>query len=410
MSSLNDSHSSENIWVLNFFAGSPASGWGERHYYLSKKWLEDGHRVTIVSSAYNHMFSNYARADHQYNFEHIESRLFCWVKTPKYNPQSVKRFWAMMVFALKTYFVPVSKVGRPDIIIVSSMPIFSVVTGWLLKKRYRANKFIFEIRDLWPLTPIHLMGYSHRNPMIRIMSWLEKFGYRKADHIVSVLPNSADYINSISKNPGKFNYIPNGISEEMLESEQLPADISELIPKDKFIIGYAGTIGLANALEFFAEAARILVDHTDIHFLLVGDGYLKQGLKEKTKDLSNITFIPKVRKSYMQSLLGNFEVCFIGRNNSPLFDHGVSSNKYFDYMLASKPVLVSSNRIKDPVEFSGCGIIVEPDSARTIADGILKLYSLSFEERKLMGEKGRVYVLKYHNFTFLSEQYEKLFV
>ena len=41
----------------------------------------------------------------------------------------------------------------------------------------------------------------------------------------------------------------------------------------------------------------------------------------------------------MQSLLGHFDICFIGRNNSPLFDHGVSSNKYFDYMLASKPVL-----------------------------------------------------------------------
>ena len=52
--------------------------------------------------------------------------------------------------------------------------------------------------------------------MIMIMSWIEKLGYRKADYIVSVLPNAADYINSISKNPDKFNYIPNGISEEML--------------------------------------------------------------------------------------------------------------------------------------------------------------------------------------------------
>ncbi len=196
----------------------------------------------------------------------------------------------------------------------------------------------------------------------------------------------------------------------MLDNEPLPGDIEQHIPDGKFIVGYAGTLGMANALEYFAEAARILSDHPNMHFLMVGDGYLKQGLEEKTKDLSNITFIPKIKKSYMQSLLGHFDVCFIGRNNSPLFDHGVSSNKYFDYMLASKLVLVSSNRIKDPVELSGCGIIVEPDSARAIADGILKLYTLSPEERKSMGEKGRVYVLKHHNFTYLGEQYEKLFV
>ena len=150
------------IWVINYFAGTPDSGWGERHYYLSKKWLDDEHKVTIVSSTNNHMFSNFAHANYQYNFEETEGRLFCWVKTPSYNPKSVKRFWAMIVFALKAFFVPVSKAGRPDIIIVSSMPIFSVVTGWLLKKRYKAYKFIFEIRDLWPLTPIHLMGYSRK--------------------------------------------------------------------------------------------------------------------------------------------------------------------------------------------------------------------------------------------------------
>lgn len=398
-----------NIWVLNYFAGSPNSGWGERHYYLSKKWLENGYKVTIVSSTYNHMFNHYVREDSQFNFEDIEGRLFCWVKTPKYNPQSVMRFWAMIIFGVKAYFVPVSKAGKPDIIIVSSMPIFSIITGWLLKKRYRANKLIFEIRDLWPLTPIHLLDYSRRHPMIMLMSWIEKFGYRKADHIVSVLPNSAVYINSISKKPEKLNYIPNGISEEMYDIDPLPENIKQLIPQDKFIIGYAGTIGLANALESFAEAVQILQDQPTMHFIMVGDGYLKQSLIKKTESLSNISFIPKIRKSYMLSLLDHFNICFIGRNDNPLFDHGVSSNKYFDYMLAAKPVLVSSNRIKDPVELSGCGIIVEPDNAKAIADGVLKLFSLSPEERKAMGKKGHEYVLKHHNFANLSEQYEKLF-
>ena len=397
------------IWVINYFAGSPLSGWGERHFYLSRRWIEKGYRVTIVSSTFNHMFSSYARADRQYNFEEIEGRRFCWVKTPRYDPRSVKRFWAMMVFALKAYFVPASDAGRPDIIIVSSMPIFSVITGWLLKKRYKAGKFIFEIRDLWPLTPIHLMGYKRHHPMIMFISWIERIGYRKADHIVSVLPNAAAYINSISGDPGKFNYIPNGISEEMVGSDMLPQDILELIPPDKFLIGYAGTIGLANALEYFTKAAVLLKDYQDIHFVLVGDGYLKDSLTNDAEGLKNITFIPKVRKSYMQSLISHFDICFIGRNNTPLFDHGVSSNKYFDYMLASKPVLVSSNRIKDPVEMSDCGIIVDPESAEAIVDGILKLSGMTPEERRAMGERGRAYVLRHHNYTFLSEEYEKLF-
>jgi len=355
------------------------------------------------------MFSHYAREEHQYNFEEIDGRLFCWIKTPAYNPQSIKRFWAMIIFALKAMFVPVSRAGRPDVVIVSSMPIFPVISGWLIRKRYRARKFIFEIRDLWPLTPIYLMDYSRRHPMIILMSLLERLGYRKADHIVSVLPNSAGYINTISGQPGKFNYIPNGIDVMAPDNETLPEDVAGLIPSGKFIIGYAGTIGLANALEYFADAARILEGNSDLHFVLAGDGYLKNELIEKTAGHRNVTFISKIRKSYMQSLLSHFDLCFIGRKGSPLFDHGVSSNKYFDYMLAAKPILVSSNRIKDPVELSGCGLIVEPDDARAIADGILKMASMTREERETMGRQGRDYVLVHHNFGFLSARYEKLF-
>lgn len=78
-------------------------------------------------------------------------------------------------------------------------------------------------------------------------------------------------------------------------------------------------------------------------------------------------------------------------------------------MLAAKPVLVSSNRIKDPVELSGCGLVVEPDNAETIADGIIKLMSLTDDDRISMGNRGREFVLKYHNYSYLSKEYSKLF-
>ena len=104
----------------------------------------------------------------------------------------------------------------------------------------------------------------------------------------------------------------------------------------------------------------------------------------------------------------NFDVCFIGRNNTEVFNYGVASNKYFDYMLAKKPVLVSSNLIKDPVELSGCGITVAPESAEAIVEGITHLLDLSSVDLENLGEKGYVYVKKYHNFEYLSSHYLKL--
>jgi len=50
-------------------------------------------------------------------------------------------------------------------------------------------KLIFEVRDIWPLSVIELGNISSKNPLIKLMSWCEKFAVNKADFIVSTLQN-----------------------------------------------------------------------------------------------------------------------------------------------------------------------------------------------------------------------------
>lgn len=398
------------VWIINQFAGTPLSGWGERHFYFAKYWVECGYKPIIISGSYNHMFNHFPEINGNYTHETYEGIDFCWVKTPKYEPQSKKRFWSFFVFAIKVIFIPVKKIPRPDIIVVSSMPIFPILSGYILKEMYGAKKLLFEIRDIWPLT-LQLLGKrSSNHPAVILLSWFEKFGYRKANTIVSLLPNAESHYNRVAKKKVDFRYIPNGIDHEKVGYDDLPKDFLDKLPQNKFVIGYAGTIGYANALEYIIDVAHQLdkVDK-DLHFILVGDGYLKEKFVNRTLNCSNITFLPKIRKSQVQSLLKHFDVAFIGRNKSPLFKHGVSANKYFDYMLAGLPILDSNQLIKDPVELSGCGIIVEPDRSDLIIDAIYKFKNMSNEERKRMGELGRKYVLEHHSIKNLAEKYTELF-
>jgi glycosyltransferase involved in cell wall biosynthesis len=399
----------KNIWIINQFAGTPDSGWGERHYYFSKNWIEKGYNVTIVSGSFNHMFTKMPEAPNLFNFEYVNGTRFCWVKTPIYNPKSVMRFWSFLVFALKVYFLPVKVLGKPDIIVVSSMPIFPVLTGYYLKIRYSASRFYFEIRDIWPLTLILLGKVSTWHPAVIFIGWFERFGYKKADKIVSLLPNAAEHFEEVANCGNKFVYIPNGLDDGVLVKESIPEKIKSLIPADKFIIGYTGTLGLANALEYFVAAAGLLKEDKRFYFIIVGDGYLKDELTETSKDFGNILFLPKIRKNQVANMLSYFDVCFVGRNDTPLFKHGVSANKYFDYMLASKPILDSNNLIKDPVELSGCGIIVKPDSAEAIRDGIIEFFEMGSEIREELGARGKEFVKNSHNIQFLSNEYMKLF-
>ena len=398
-----------NIWVINQFAGKPTSGWGERHFYFSKYWIEKGYSVTIFSGSYNHVFSELPDCTGQFSAENVEGVNFCWVKTPRYNPQSIFRFWSFLVFAFKMFFAPSSKYGKPDFIVVSSMPIFPILTGYLLKNKFRSKALFFEIRDIWPLTLVLLGNISPKHPAVKFIGWFEKFGYRKADKIISLLPNAAEHIEEVAQASAKFHYIPNGLDENVLEKEEPRLGDLNLIPSEKFIIGYAGTIGLANALEFFVEAAGLMKMDNRFYFVIIGEGYLKESLIKSSESFGNILFLPKVRKNQVAAYLDKFDVCFVGRNNSPLFKHGVSANKYFDYMLAGKPILDSNNLIKDPVELSGCGIIVEPDSSEAIVTGIVQLFEMSDEQRLDMGQLGRDYVKKHHSIEHLSNEYMKLF-
>ena len=393
--------------MVNQFAGTPQSGWGERHFYLAKGWIQEGYKVVIISSGRNHMFKQSADMKGLYTLENYEGVDFLWIKIPKYNPKNISRFFAMIMFslALVGLIIKPKSIGNPDYILHSSMSIFPAPITYCLKKILGAEKFIFEVRDLWPLTPIMLMGYSPKHLFIRFIAWIEKFAYRKSDAIVSALNGAEVYINKISKDPEKYNHIPNGFDEKLLQKKSQKPILSNQIPAGKIVIGYAGTIGFANALGPLFKAIQKLDDLKEkVFFVILGDGYLKADYQQQVSNCKNILFIPKVPKEEVQSYIDSFDICFISWHKSELYTYGVSANKYFDYMAAGKPILVAQRKIIDPVLLSGCGLIVENDET-AIIDGVHQLLNLSESERSEMGQKGKEYALKHHSYELLSKKY-----
>ena len=397
------------IWIINEYAGSPHHGMEFRHYYLAKELIKLGHDVTIISASFSHLFKKLPEVKSKYTFEEIDGINYLWVKVNKYgNAHNKMRALKWLKFSYSLLRLPLKQLSKPDSIIISSTQPFPILPVYLINRKIKA-KLITEIKDIWPLTLISLGTFSQHHPIIKLMGFFEKFALKKSDIIVSNLPNYGAHIKNLGIKK-EFVYIPNGIDIDGIRNiEPLDNDTFQKIPTNKFIVGYAGTVGVANALEHIISAAELLTSYTDIFFVFVGDGQEKEKLIKLSSHLKNIIFIESIPKTQVHSFLALLDICYIGWLKKELYKFGIAANKLFDYMYSGKPILQSIDTKKDLISMANCGLSVEAENPRAIADGILKLYKMPAESRKKLGENGRAFVLKYHTYKKLAQKYSTIF-
>lgn len=397
-----------NIWIINETIGSRIHGMVFRPYYFAKEFVELGHKVTIFSGSYTHIFSKLPEVKGFYSTENIDGIDYCWIKTPKYGKsQSLGRILNAFTFVAKMFLLRKKRFGKPDAVIVTSPTPFSILNGYWIKKRTGA-KLIFEVRDIWPLTLTEIGRLTDKHPFIRFTQFFENFSYKKSDKVVSVLPNAFEHMKNHGLTEEKFVSIPNGIDlGEVKNISPLPEETLAKIPRDKFIVTYAGKFGISNNLTSVLEAAETLKSNEKILFLLVGNGPEKENYLKiiAEKGLSNVLILDPVPKSSVQSLLALSNVCYIGLTKSPLFRFGVSPNKLFDYLYSGKPIIYAIEAANDIVAEANCGISIKSENAGEIVNAVLTLYGKTPEELAEMGKRGHEYVIKNHSYSELAKKY-----
>lgn len=395
--------------ILNQFASTPSysSGAGERFYYLCPFFKEAGIKTRVVSGGYNHLFVKNPATPKLFNDEKVDGGLFTWVKIRTYNKASfLGRFLSWIEFFLKLFLL--KHKDRPNVVLVSSMSLFPIIYAFWLRLRFK-SKVILEVRDIWPLTPMELGGYSKSNPFILIMSILEKWSYRKADGLVSVLPDFDQHVENVLGMKKKVSWIPNAIDKDLaLRKDRLNEDLKT--NKALFKVIYTGALGIANAMDVVIDAANELKDYKDIQFEIIGEGPEKQVLMDRASEfgLENIEFRGKVTKDQVAAFLEQADLALISWNDSKLYQYGVSANKYNDYMLAGLPIISSSNIASDPVLKANCGVQVPAHNYKEFAKGVLAVKALSMQERCAMGKNGMDYVLDNQVYDAIAKSYTKL--
>ena len=306
------------------------------------------------------------------------------------------------------------QVKKPDVIIGSSVHPFAVMSAWWLARRYKA-RFIFEVRDLWPQTPVEMGTIKPNSIEARLLYGWEKFMYKKTERIVVLMPNASKYIGNLGINEEKITWIPNGVNLSYFDKndDDWESDILKTIKKNGnlFKVIYAGAHGPANGLDVVIEAAEILEkEDKDIHFFMVGDGVDKKRLMQKAEEMgmTNITFLGEVEKLQIPMVLKSSDVLLHCLKKLNVFKYGISPNKLNDYMASSKPIIMSANTSNNIIKEANAGLTVEPENPQELAKAIIKIKKMVPEERKKFGENGRKYIEEYYNIKKLADKLESI--
>lgn len=396
-----------NIVLVNHYAGSAFHGMEYRPYELALEWVKNGHTATIIAAGFSHLRLRQPEIGSSVLMDQIQGIRYIWLKTPRYEGNGARRIINMLCFVYQLY-VGLRLIDTPDVVIDSSTYPLTIYGSSRIAKKHGAKLF-FEVHDIWPLTPMQLGGYSRYHPFIALMQATENYAYKHARAVISLLPNASEHMIQHGMKSEKFHCIPNGINISewtgYREIAREHVDLCELLhKKDMRIVGYVGSHGISNALECLIEAAKIVKDRR-VAFVLIGQGPLKDTLKEKAKHLPNVYFLPPVAKSCLPGLLEQMDMLYIGWKKTLLYRFGISPNKLLDYMMAAKPVIHSVEAPNDIVKESQCGFSVPPDNPESVAAAIQKMDDMSITERQVVGGMGRNYAIRNHDYSVLARKY-----
>ena len=386
----------KNVWIINHYASDTYFDEGGRHYWFAQYLREKEYNPIIFSANSIHgKYGLYFQEDKLYS-EHISEKInvpYVFVRARAYEGNGKQRILNMVDFylnakiAIKKYSV--EKKVKPDIIIASSVHPLAILAGIEIAKYFKV-KCICEIRDLWPESLI-AYGILNKNSIFAKMLYAgEKYLYRHSDKIIMTWQGGYDYIKDRGWNidipAEKVVHISNGIDLKSFEQNKLNNYLDEKEIEKKVYI-YTGSIRKVNNVGMLVEAAKILSTlKSDILILIYGDGDEKEQLQCKIDEmgLDNIKLMGRVKKEQIPYIISHSYATILHNSSTSLDKYGQSQNKFFEYLAAGRPILMTYSVGHSVVRENNCGLELDAQAPSQIAEAMIKLSNLSEKDYKKM--------------------------
>lgn len=280
--------------------------------------------------------------------------------------------------------------------ILQALP--AIFIGWL-----KRCGVIVWVQDLWPES-LEATGYVRSKRILGWVAGIVRFIYRHTDLL---LVQSKAFESKVAElAPGKkIAYYPNSVDSTFVNSHPTEThNIPQL--SDGFRVVFAGNLGSGQALEVMVEAASLLRDHTDIRFIVFGQGSRLEWMREeiKIRGLTNLHLLGRYPVEMMPGFMQNASALLVTLADQPIFSITIPS-KIQAYMAAGKPILACLNGEGARLVIEAkAGLVSPAEDADSLVASILHLYQMSDVERAQMGQNGRRYFIENFDQDTLTDQ------
>lgn len=347
--------------------------------------LSDKHDVVVSTSLPNYPKGVLAEG---YSFKGPYKEKIGKVKVKRFpvvlRSGGLKRLFLNYFTNLIAGTINVFRLGRGDIAFVfATSPIMTAIPAIIYGKIFRTPVVIW-LQDLWPESFTAISNVRDDHIISKFLGGMVRLIYRNTDLILI-------QSNGFKKNldqygyKGKVEWLPNW-APEVAKRKEGPEWLNEF-PKDKFVISFAGNIGVAQKLETLCLAAKELESSCpNLFFAIVGDGREKERLERDYSDLTNLKFFGRKPLEDMPSLFDKSDALLVMLKDDPVFSLTIPS-KVQAYLQAGKPLVLSLNgEASQLVEEFGFGIHAKAEDHIELSRKIYRLVAMSREERELLGK------------------------
>jgi colanic acid biosynthesis glycosyl transferase WcaI len=310
-----------------------------------------------------------------------------WVPT---RPSGLKRLLHLASFAVGSWPLMIRQLAwRPDVVWVVEPPLFCAPTALFIARLSGARAWL-HIQD-YEVDAAFSLGLLQGDVARRLLTKLESWLMRRFDRVSTISDSMIKRASAKGVEACRLAYFPNWVDLEGIHPLTEPSLYRAMlgIPDDAVVALYSGNMGGKQGLEIMAEAARMLADQQNLHFVFCGNGAGKSDLVRLTDGGSNVRFLDLQPMEKLNDLLGLADIHLLPQRADAA--DLVMPSKLTGMLASGRAVVATAHASTELGKVvRSCGMVVAPGDASAFAEAIRTLAHDPMR-RQALGVAGRRY-------------------